>query len=105
MLSFMGIPLTAGFIGKWAVFSAAWAGGTPALVVFAVLMSAVAAVFYLRVIVLMYFAEPVGEGPTVALPGVLTTVVIALTVIGTIAFGVFPGVVIDLVQHAGAFVR
>ncbi|TXJ04735.1 MAG: NADH-quinone oxidoreductase subunit NuoN [Aeromicrobium sp.] len=105
MLSFMGIPLTAGFIGKWAVFSAAWAGGTPALVVFAVLMSAVAAVFYLRVIVLMYFAEPVGEGPTIALPSVLTTVVIALTVIGTIAFGVFPGVVIDLVQHAGAFVR
>lgn len=105
MLSFMGIPLTAGFIGKWAVFSAAWAGGAWLLVVIAVLLSAVAAVFYLRVIVLMYFADPVGEGPTVALPSVLTTVVIALTVIGTIALGVLPGPVIELIQHAGAFIR
>lgn len=105
MLSFMGIPLTAGFIGKWAVFTAAWAGGTWQLVVIAVLLSAVAAVFYLRVIVLMYFTEPVGEGPTVALPSVLTTVVIALTVIGTIVLGVVPGLAIDVIQHAGAFVR
>lgn len=105
MLSFMGIPLTAGFIGKWAVFTAAWAGGTWQLVVIAVLLSAVAAVFYLRVIVLMYFTEPVGEGPTVALPSVLTTVVIALTVIGTIVLGVVPGLAIDVIQHAGAFVH
>lgn len=105
MLSFMGIPLTAGFIGKWAAFSAAWAGGAWLLVVIAVLLSGVAAVFYLRVIVLMYFSEPVGEGPTVAMPGVLTTVVIALTVIGTVVLGVFPSIAIDLMQHAGAFIR
>ena len=105
MLSFMGIPLTAGFIGKWAVFTAGWAGGTWPLVVIAVLLSAVAAVFYLRVIVLMYFSDPVGEGPTIALPSILTTVVIALTVIGTIVLGVLPGVAIDVIQHAGAFVR
>lgn len=105
MLSFAGIPLTAGFIGKWAVFSAAWSGGTWPLVVIAVLLSAVAAYFYVRVIVLMYFTEPVGEGPTVALPGVLTTVVIALTVIATIVLGILPGPALDLMQHAGAFVR
>ena len=59
-----GIPLTAGFTGKWAVFAAALVGRRVAVVVIvAVLMSAVAAFFYVRVIVLMFFAEPVGEGP------------------------------------------
>ncbi len=105
MLSFAGIPLTAGFIGKWGVFAAAWAGGTWPLVVIGVLASALAAYFYVRVIVLMFFTEPVGDGPTVAAPGVLTTVVIALAAIATVALGVLPGPLLDIVQHAGAFVR
>lgn len=105
MLSFAGIPLTAGFIGKWAVFAAAWAGGTWPLVVIGVLASALAAYFYVRVIVLMFFTEPVGDGPTIAAPGVLTTVVIALAAIATVVLGILPGPVLDVVQHAGAFVR
>ncbi|MFS0883962.1 NADH-quinone oxidoreductase subunit NuoN [Aeromicrobium sp. 179-A 4D2 NHS] len=105
MLSFAGIPLTAGFIGKWAVFSAAWAGGAWVLVVLGVLFSALAAYFYVRVIVLMFFTEPVGDGPTVALAGVPTTVVIALAAIATIALGLVPGPILDLAQHAGVFVR
>jgi NADH-quinone oxidoreductase subunit N len=48
MLAFAGIPLTSGFMGKWAVFSAAWAGGAWPLVVLAVVMSAVTAFFYVR---------------------------------------------------------
>ena len=48
------------------------------LVVIAVLLSVVATFFYLRVIVFMYFSEPVGDGPTVAMPSVLTVVVIAV---------------------------
>src|SRR5215210_1682451 len=43
MLSFAGIPLTSGFIGKWAVFAAAWGGGPQWLVVLAVVISVVAA--------------------------------------------------------------
>ena len=78
LLSFAGIPLTSGFIGKWTVFTAAWSGGFWPLVVIAVLVSAIAAYFYVRVIVLMFFTEPVGDGPTVAVPSVLTTVVIAV---------------------------
>ena len=58
MLSFAGIPLTSGFIGKWAVFAAAWSGGAQWLVVVAVVISVVAAFFYIRVIVLMFFSEP-----------------------------------------------
>jgi NADH-quinone oxidoreductase subunit N len=105
MLSFAGIPLTAGFIGKWSVFSAAWSGGYAALVVAGVIVSAVAAYFYVRVIVLMFFTDPIGDGPTVAVPSALTTVVIAAAALATVALGVLPGPVLDLAQHAGAFVR
>ena len=105
MLSFAGIPLTGGFIGKWGVFSAAYSGGFWWLVVIGVLVSALAAYFYVRVIVLMFFTDPVGEGPTVAVPSVLTTVVIVVAVVGTVGLGIIPGPLLDLAQHAGAFVR
>ena len=105
MLSFAGIPLTAGFIGKWAVFSAAWSGGYWSLVLAGVVVSAIAAYFYVRVIVLMFFTDPVGDGPTVAVPSALTTVVIAAAALATVILGVVPGPVLDLAQHAGAFVR
>jgi NADH-quinone oxidoreductase subunit N len=105
MLSFAGIPLTGGFIGKWGVFSAAYSGGFWWLVVIGVLVSALAAYFYVRVIVLMFFTDPVGEGPTVAVPSVLTTVVIGVAVVGTVGLGIIPGPLLDLAQHAGAFVR
>ncbi len=105
MLSFAGIPLTAGFIGKWSVFSAAWAGGLWPLVVVGVLMSAIAAYFYVRVIVLMFFTDPVGDGPSVVVSGRLTTVVIAVAAVATVALGVVPGPLLDLAQHAGALVR
>lgn len=105
MLSFAGIPLTGGFIGKWTVFSAAWSGGFWWLVVIGVLVSALAAYFYVRVIVLMFFTDPVGDGPAVAVPSVLTTAVLAVAVIVTLGLGIIPGPVLDLAQHAGAFVR
>ena len=75
------------------------------LVVIGVLCSAVAAYFYVRVIVLMFFTDPVGDGPTVAVAGVTTTVVIALAVITTVVLGLLPGPMLDLAQNAGAFVR
>jgi NADH-quinone oxidoreductase subunit N len=105
LLSFAGIPLTSGFVGKMAVFSAALAGGYWALVVLAVLSSAVAAYFYARVIVLMFFTDPVGDGPDVAVPSALTTVVIALAAVATLGLGIAPGPALELVQHAGLFVR
>jgi NADH-quinone oxidoreductase subunit N len=100
-----GIPLTSGFTGKWAVFTSALSGGAWPLVVVAVLLSVVAAFFYIRVIVLMYFSEPVGEGPTVAMPSVLTTIVIAVGFAATAALGIVPGPVLDLAAAAGQFIR
>ena len=78
LLAMAGIPLTSGFTGKWAVFASAVSGGAWPLVVVAVVLSAVAAFFYVRVIVLMFFSDPVGEGPVVMSPSILTTIVIAV---------------------------
>jgi NADH-quinone oxidoreductase subunit N len=66
LLSFAGIPLTAGFIGKFAVFSAAVEGGAWPLALVGVLSSAAAAFFYVRIIVLMYFTDPVTPAVVVA---------------------------------------
>ena len=68
LLTFAGIPLTSGFIGKFAVFQAAIAGGATPLVIVGVVASAIAAFFYVRVIVLMFFSDPVPDGPVVAVP-------------------------------------
>ncbi|MGH3355120.1 MAG: NADH-quinone oxidoreductase subunit N, partial [Nocardioidaceae bacterium] len=105
MLAFLGLPLTSGFTGKWAVFTSAWAGGAEALVVIAVLASVITAFVYIRVIVLMFFSDPVGDGPTVAVPSALTTVVIAVGVIATVLLGILPDPVLDLARDAGTFLR
>ncbi len=105
LLAMAGIPLTSGFTGKWAVFTSAASGGAWPLVVIGVLVSAAAAFFYVRVIVLMYFAEPVGDGPTVAVPSILTTIVIAVGFATTVALGIMPGPVLDLAASAGQLIR
>ncbi len=105
MLSFAGIPLTSGFIGKWAVFAAAWSGGIQWLVVVAVVISVVAAFFYIRVIVLMFFAEPRITATNVIRPGWTTLAAVVVGVVATVAFGVFPGPLLALAQQAGEFIR
>jgi NADH-quinone oxidoreductase subunit N len=104
LLALAGIPLTAGFTGKFAVFRAAIEEGAWPLVLVAVLTSAVAAFFYLRVIVLMYFSPPAADGPTVGVPGLPTTIVLAVTAAATLALGIVPGSVLDVAQQAARFV-
>jgi NADH-quinone oxidoreductase subunit N len=104
LLSFAGIPLTAGFTAKFTAFRAAIGDGAWPLALVAVLTSAVAAFFYLRVIVLMYFSPAAAEGPTVGVPGLPTTLVLAVTVTATVVLGVLPGSVLDLARSAAHFV-
>jgi NADH-quinone oxidoreductase subunit N len=105
LLSFAGIPLTSGFIGKFLVFSAGIDGGATPLVIVGAVFSAVAAFFYVRVIVLMYFSDPVDDGPTVAVPSAFTTLTIAISAAATVALGLVPGPLIDLAQNAAEFIR
>lgn len=95
LLAFAGIPLTSGFIGKFAVFEAAVSAGATPLVVVGVLSSAVTAFFYVRIIVQMFFAEPQGDGPKVLRAGALTGSVIGIGVAATLILGVYPTPVLD----------
>jgi NADH-quinone oxidoreductase subunit N len=90
LLALAGIPLTSGFVGKFVVFSAALSDGMAPLVVVALVFSAVAAFFYLRVIVLMYFSEPAADGPSVSVPGFGTGTAIFLGTGVTLVLGLVP---------------
>jgi NADH-quinone oxidoreductase subunit N len=103
LLSFAGIPLTAGFMGKFTVFTAAVQGGLGPLVVLAVLASAATAFFYVRLIVLMYFTDPEGEATITVDSDGMSTVAIALGVIGTVVLGVVPGPVLDVLAGAATY--
>ena len=89
LLSLAGIPPTAGFIAKVAVFGAAIRAGHWPLVLIGVLSSVVAAFFYLRVIVVMYMQEPRGDDDR---DDALTPrLVLVVPAVVTLALGVFPG--------------
>jgi NADH-quinone oxidoreductase subunit N len=105
LLAFAGIPLTSGFTGKFAVFSAGIAGGAGPVVVVAVIASAIAAFFYIRVIVLMFFSEPAADGPVVVIPSSFTTIAVTVTALATLVLGIMPQPILDLVNQAGVFIR
>jgi NADH-quinone oxidoreductase subunit N len=104
LLGLAGLPLTSGFTGKFAVFRAAIDDGAWPLVVVALLTSAIAAFFYLRLVVLMYFSAPAEDGPTVGVPGLPTTIVLAVTAAATVILGLAPGAVLDLAEQAAVLV-
>ncbi|MBP2453528.1 NADH-quinone oxidoreductase subunit NuoN [Mycolicibacterium lutetiense] len=105
LLAFAGIPLTSGFVSKFAVFKAAGEGGAIPLVIVGVLASAVAAYFYVRVIVLMFFTDPPEDAPEVVIPSGLTTAVITVTAAITFALGALPQPLLDLANNAETFLR
>ncbi len=105
LLSFAGIPLTAGFIGKFTLFASSAAAGEGWLVLLAVIASAIAAFFYLRVVVIMFFSDPVGSGPSVATPSWATQTTIVVALIVTVVLGLFPQAVLNIADHADVFVR
>lgn len=98
LLAFAGIPLTSGFVSKFAVFKAAAEGGAAPLVIVGVVASAVAAYFYVRVIVLMFFTDPPENPPTVVVPSILSTATVTVTAAVTFALGALPQPLLDLVN-------
>ncbi|MGB3474621.1 MAG: NADH-quinone oxidoreductase subunit NuoN [Mycobacterium sp.] len=105
LLAFAGIPLTSGFISKFAVFKAAAEGGAAPLVVVGVIASGVAAYFYVRVIVLMFFTDSPADPPHLVLPSVWSKAAIALCAAITVLLGVLPQPLLDLVDAATQFAQ
>ena len=95
MLSLLGMPLTAGFMGKLMVFSSALHQGYSWLVVIGVLNSAVSAYYYLRLIIVMFFRERTAPWEPPRVP-VSVALALVITVIGVLYLGVFPGRVINV---------
>ncbi len=70
-----------------------------------VLASAIAAFFYIRVIVLMFFKDPVEDGTSVVIPSALTTITIAVSATVTILLGVFPAPLLNFIETTAFFIR
>ncbi|MDP9071117.1 MAG: NADH-quinone oxidoreductase subunit N [Actinomycetota bacterium] len=98
-----GVPFTTGFLAKFLVISAAVDSGSYALALIGMLSAAIAAFFYLRVIGLMYMSDPEEEeepASRVPLPAA-TGVVVAVSVVVTLAFGMSPSM-IDFARQASS---
>jgi NADH-quinone oxidoreductase subunit N len=101
LLALIGMPPTAGFVGKFYLFSAAIRRGLVGLAVLAVLNSVVAAYYYLRLIVYMYMREPEGA-PTTALVTPAASVALLVSAWVTLQLGLWPGPVLAMAQRAVA---
>jgi NADH-quinone oxidoreductase subunit N len=108
MLSLLGFPGTAGFIGKWYILIAATSAGQNLLAAILVLASVVSAGYYLPVIMAMYMKPAPGPADTAHADvrlGRLGEVAIAAVVAGLLLFGVWPAPLLDLGKTAGDSVR
>jgi NADH-quinone oxidoreductase subunit N len=105
MFSLAGVPPTAGFIGKFYAFSAAVKAGYIGLAVIGVLMSAVSAYFYLRVLVVMYMKEPeagpeYAAGPWTGDVGAGLSVSLWVCALSILVLGIWPGWLNSIAQQA-----
>jgi NADH-quinone oxidoreductase subunit N len=100
MLAMAGIPLTAGFAGKAAVFRAAIDADYLWVVIVGLVAAVAGLFFYLRVIVLMYMEGPAGEGAAAVRVGWGARATLGIASVATIAFGVAPWPLLDVVRDA-----
>jgi NADH-quinone oxidoreductase subunit N len=105
LLSLIGVPLTAGFFGKFYVFKAALDGGLVWLTVLGLLNSAVAAYYYLRIIVVMYMYEPAESVEGVQPLSIGTSATLWVSALATIILGIFPGLILDFAGRSAELVR
>jgi NADH-quinone oxidoreductase subunit N len=105
LLSLIGVPLTGGFFGKFYIFKAALESHLVWLTVLGLLNSAVAAYYYLRILVMMYMHEP-SEAATNAeplSPGMSAALI--LPALGTLVLGIFPSWVLEFAGKSAGLVK
>jgi NADH-quinone oxidoreductase subunit N len=101
LLSLIGIPITGGFFAKFYVFTAAFQSDLVGLVLVGVINSAIAAYYYLRVLVVMYMREPREDAPLPPVPTAMTAA-LAVCALATLWMGVLPGTVLDYAARAAS---
>jgi NADH-quinone oxidoreductase subunit N len=104
MLSLLGLPITAGFLGKFYVFNAALESNLIWLAILLAVNTVIGAYYYLRVIVVMYMREPAEEIPAEPVPGTLAAV-LWIAAVGTVYVGLFPARIIDFAAKAALNIR
>src|SRR5579863_1816927 len=104
LLSLLGLPITAGFLGKFYVFNAALESNLIWLAILLALNSVIGSYYYLRVIVVMYMREPAAEIAAVPVPWTLS-VVLWIAAAGTVYAGLFPARIIDFAAKAALNIR
>jgi NADH-quinone oxidoreductase subunit N len=106
LLSLAGIPGTAGFMAKFAVFRAGVEAGWTGLVVVAVISSVIAAFFYIRIIVAMFMEDEVVEAAPLPslVPTTGTAAGLAAAAAAVVVLGIWPSVLIDLARQAASIV-
>ena len=105
LLSLIGVPLTGGFFGKFYIFKAALESHLVWLTVLGLLNSAVAAYYYLRLLVMMYFREPGDAASSVEPLTPAFSAALILPAIGTLFLGIFPGWVLDFAGRSASLVK
>jgi NADH-quinone oxidoreductase subunit N len=103
MLSLVGIPPLAGFVGKYYLFSAAIEQGYIWLVIVAVLTSVVSLYYYLGVVRQMYFRTSADESPVKS--GGMLKFALIICVIGVLLLGIYPNVLLDFANQAAMVFR
>ena len=105
LLTFAGIPLTSGFVGKFAIFTAAYQSGNIGLVVVGVLSSAIAAFFYIRVIIMMFFTEPGQDSVSVIIPTIRSRIAIGSAMAISVALGLAPSFLLNSATTFANFIK
>jgi NADH-quinone oxidoreductase subunit N len=100
LLSLIGVPLTGGFFGKFYIFKAALDANLVWLTVLGLLNSAVAAYYYLRVLVVMYFREPAEPVEDLPPAGAALQVAVYGSALGTLLLGIFPSWVLEFASRS-----
>jgi len=105
LLSLIGVPLTGGFFGKFYIFRSALESHLVWLTVIGLLTSAVAAYYYLRVLVVMYMHEPTEATSKIDPPSLGLRAALILPAIGTLFLGIFPNWVLDFADRSASLLK
>jgi NADH-quinone oxidoreductase subunit N len=105
VFSLVGVPLTGGFFGKFYVFQAALDSHLVWLTVLGLITSAIAAFYYLKLLVAAYMHEPSPAVETLAAPAAGVRIAMWATALGTLFLGIFPAPLVAFISASASVIR